>query len=90
MALVLEESSMPVILCCLCGVEIQQNAANMCVTCLRNSVDITEGINRQLTIHSCRSCGRYVTRIVSKSIVDKFCPDFLLLLGSLCSWSPKS
>ena len=51
---------MPTILCCMCGVEIQQNAANMCVTCLRESVDITEGISRQLTIHSCRSCKRFL------------------------------
>ena len=51
---------MPTILCCLCGVEIQQNPANMCVTCLRQSVDITDGIARQLTIHSCRSCNRFL------------------------------
>jgi len=48
------------VLCCLCSVEIQQNPANMCVSCLRQNVDITEGINRQLTIHSCRGCGRFL------------------------------
>ncbi len=54
----MDSSNMPVILCCLCGVEIHQNPSNMCVSCLRSSVDITEGLNRSLTIHSCRSCGR--------------------------------
>ena len=32
----------------------------MCVACLREHVDITEGIPRQLTIHSCRSCQRFL------------------------------
>lgn len=48
------------ILCCICSVEIQQNPANMCVACLRQNCDITEGILRQLTIHSCRGCGRFL------------------------------
>ena len=48
------------ILCCMCSVEIQQNPANMCVACLRQNCDITEGILRQLTIHSCRGCGRFL------------------------------
>ena len=48
------------ILCCMCSIEIQQNPANMCVSCLRQNVDITEGILRQLTIHSCRGCGRFL------------------------------
>ena len=49
---------MPTILCCMCGIDILQNPSNMCVTCLRASVDITAGIPRQLTIHSCRTCER--------------------------------
>ena len=48
------------ILCCICSVSIQQNPANMCVNCLRNNVDITEGINRSMVIHSCRSCKRFL------------------------------
>ena len=32
----------------------------MCVNCLRQNVDITEGINRSMIIHSCRSCGRFL------------------------------
>ena len=46
------------ILCCICGIEIKQNPVNMCMNCIRDQHDITEGINKQLTIHSCRSCNR--------------------------------
>ena len=48
------------VVCCVCGCEIQQNPANMCVSCLRENVDITSGINKELTIHSCRSCNRWL------------------------------
>lgn len=48
------------ILCCSCSVPIEQNALSMCVNCLRHEVDITDGINRQMVIHSCRSCGRFL------------------------------
>jgi nonsense-mediated mRNA decay protein 3 len=48
------------ILCCLCGVNIQPNPTNMCVGCLRNQVDITEGIQKQVTITYCKDCGRYL------------------------------
>eukprot|EP00002_Diphylleia_rotans_P017623 TRINITY_DN3421_c0_g1_i2.p1 TRINITY_DN3421_c0_g1~~TRINITY_DN3421_c0_g1_i2.p1 ORF type:complete len:519 (-),score=103.14 TRINITY_DN3421_c0_g1_i2:529-2085(-) len=47
------------ILCCLCGVQIQANPARMCVNCIRNQVDITEGIPKQLNVQYCRNCGRY-------------------------------
>ena len=49
---------MPDMLCCMCGVEIQYNAANMCVSCLTNQVNIADGLRTQLTIHSCRNCAR--------------------------------
>ncbi|KAI9280698.1 NMD3 family-domain-containing protein [Sporodiniella umbellata] len=32
----------------------------MCVNCIRNEVDITEGIPKQGTIHFCRNCERYL------------------------------
>lgn len=51
---------MACILCCMCGVQIQQNPANMCMNCLRDNFDITEGITKQLTIHSCRTCTRFL------------------------------
>ena len=53
------QGEMPVILCCMCGIEIQHNATNMCVACLRSSVDITEELTRSITIHSCRTCKRF-------------------------------
>jgi len=33
----------------------------MCVTCIRGQIDITEGIPKQVTIHWCRKCGRYLS-----------------------------
>ena len=48
------------IVCCVCSINIDPNPSNMCVSCLRNNVDITEGINRQMMIYSCRSCGRFL------------------------------
>ncbi|CAO3591254.1 unnamed protein product [Absidia cylindrospora] len=32
----------------------------MCVNCIRNEVDITDGIPKHLTIHFCKSCERYL------------------------------
>jgi len=52
--------TLPKILCCLCGVEIDANPANMCVNCLRGQVDITEGIPKQIIMHQCRGCLRYL------------------------------
>jgi len=51
---------LPTLLCCICGVEIEHNPCNMCVSCLKDKVDITEDINKTLTIHSCRNCGRWL------------------------------
>jgi len=48
------------ILCCICGTNIEPNASNMCVTCIRGQVDITEGIPKNIIIHSCKHCGRYL------------------------------
>lgn len=48
------------ILCCECGVLIESNPANMCVTCLRNHVDITEGIPKAAVLYFCRNCERYL------------------------------
>eukprot|EP00461_Guttulinopsis_vulgaris_P002032 UN02033 len=49
----------PLILCCMCGIQIESNPANMCSACLQSRVDITEGIPKQITIFWCRNCGRY-------------------------------
>ncbi|CDS10222.1 hypothetical protein LRAMOSA02898 [Lichtheimia ramosa] len=48
------------ILCPGCGAPTPPNAANMCVNCIRNEVDITEGIPKQVHIHFCRNCERYL------------------------------
>jgi len=48
------------ILCCLCGSNIKPNSANMCDQCLQTQVDITEGIPKQVIIHHCRGCERFL------------------------------
>ncbi|XP_066565468.1 60S ribosomal export protein NMD3 [Amia ocellicauda] len=48
------------ILCCECGIPIAPNPANMCVACLRTQVDITEGIPKQVSVHFCKQCERYL------------------------------
>lgn len=48
------------ILCCQCGTEIEPNASNMCVSCIRTQVDITEGIPKQAVLYFCRNCNRYL------------------------------
>ncbi|OAD56654.1 60S ribosomal export protein NMD3 [Eufriesea mexicana] len=48
------------ILCCICGINIEPNPANMCVACLRTQVDVTENIPKQATIHFCKGCERYL------------------------------
>ena len=52
-------STLPDILCCVCSTVIKANAANMCVSCLKNQVNITEGITKEVTMHQCRGCLRY-------------------------------
>ncbi|KDD75562.1 NMD3 nonsense mediated mRNA decay protein, partial [Helicosporidium sp. ATCC 50920] len=47
-------------LCCLCGVGIPPNPANMCVNCMRTQVDITSGIQKQVTVLWCKACARYL------------------------------
>ena len=32
----------------------------MCINCIRNQVDITEGIPKQININFCRNCERYL------------------------------
>ncbi|SCV74009.1 BQ2448_6441 [Microbotryum intermedium] len=49
------------VLCADCGTPIEPNNANLCVNCLRNAVDITEGIPKQTTINFCKGCDRYLS-----------------------------
>lgn len=46
--------------CCECGVPIQSNSHNMCLKCLREHVDITAGICKQVELQYCRSCERFL------------------------------
>uniref|UniRef100_A0A1D1XGH5 60S ribosomal export protein NMD3 n=1 Tax=Anthurium amnicola TaxID=1678845 RepID=A0A1D1XGH5_9ARAE len=48
------------VLCCMCGIPMEPNAANMCVKCLRSRVDITEGLQKHVTIIHCPECGTYL------------------------------
>jgi nonsense-mediated mRNA decay protein 3 len=48
------------ILCCQCGIAIEPNSANMCLSCIRTQVDISEGIPKQLAIQFCRNCERFL------------------------------
>ncbi|KAK9012567.1 hypothetical protein V6N11_040612 [Hibiscus sabdariffa] len=48
------------VLCCKCGILMTPNPANMCVTCLRSEVDITEGLRKHVTIMHCPECNSYL------------------------------
>ncbi|KAF5386529.1 hypothetical protein D9757_005910 [Collybiopsis confluens] len=47
------------VLCADCGTPIVPNSANLCVACLRNTVDVTEGIPKQASLSFCRNCERF-------------------------------
>lgn len=48
------------VLCCICGVPMSPNPANMCVSCLRSRVDITEGLPRHAYLVYCPECRSYL------------------------------
>ncbi|KAG6416900.1 hypothetical protein SASPL_124341 [Salvia splendens] len=48
------------VLCCKCGITMQPNAANMCTRCLQTEIDITEGLQKQVTIVHCPECNKYL------------------------------
>ncbi|KAJ7599357.1 NMD3 family-domain-containing protein [Mycena floridula] len=48
------------VLCADCGTPIVPNSANLCVACLRNTVDVTEGIPKQASVSFCRNCERFL------------------------------
>ncbi|RWW21997.1 hypothetical protein GW17_00013825 [Ensete ventricosum] len=45
------------VLCCICGVAMPPNPANMCV---RSQVDITEGLTRHAAVIHCPECRSYL------------------------------
>jgi len=50
----------PNVLCCECGVSIPPNPTGMCISCLRQSVDVTEGISTNVSVYQCRNCQRWL------------------------------
>lgn len=55
------------ILCCNCGAPIDgtTSAGALCYDCIKLTVDISEGIQREAVLHSCRDCDRYVLETAS-------------------------
>ncbi|KAL7147255.1 hypothetical protein ABFS83_06G096300 [Erythranthe nasuta] len=54
------QSTIGSVLCCKCGILMQPNAANMCAKCLRSEIDITEGLQKSVTIIHCPECDTYL------------------------------
>lgn len=42
------QATMGHVLCCMCGCSIPSNPSNMCISCIRSQVDITEGVQKQV------------------------------------------
>ena len=51
------------ILCCNCGAAIDgtSSAGALCYDCIKLTVDISEGIQREAVLHSCRDCERWLS-----------------------------
>ena len=50
------------ILCCNCGAPIDgtKSAGALCYDCVKLTVDVSEGIQREATLHTCRDCERWM------------------------------
>ena len=50
------------ILCCNCGAPIDgtSSAGALCYDCIKLTVDISEGVQREATLHICRDCERWL------------------------------
>ncbi|VFQ95066.1 unnamed protein product [Cuscuta campestris] len=46
--------------CCKCGVPMQPNDVNMCDSCFYSEVDLTEGLQKHVTITFCPDCVSYL------------------------------
>eukprot|EP00903_Cladosiphon_okamuranus_P022089 g20312.t1 len=69
------------ILCCLCGRSIQPNGANMCGACLKEQVDVTEGIPKKgLVVIQCRRCLKWLTKNEHWSTFELESAPFLALV----------
>jgi len=51
------------VLCCNCGAPIDgtTSAGALCYDCIKLTVDISEGIQREATLHICRDCDRWLS-----------------------------
>lgn len=58
-----KQTNAATILCCNCGVPIDGTAAAgaLCFDCVKLSVDASEGIQREATLHTCRDCERWLS-----------------------------
>lgn len=50
----------PQVLCCVCGTGIDPNPANMCINCIRGTVDVTASLPGEAAVSWCRVCDRYL------------------------------
>lgn len=50
------------ILCCNCGAPIDgtSSAGALCYDCIKSTVDISQGIQREATLHFCKDCDRWL------------------------------
>ncbi|KAK0621655.1 NMD3 family-domain-containing protein [Bombardia bombarda] len=50
------------ILCCNCGAPIDgtASAGALCYDCIKSTIDISAGIQREATLHTCRDCDRWL------------------------------
>lgn len=46
--------------CCLCGTLLPDATTTTCLNCLRTQVDITEALQKQVSLQFCRQCSRYL------------------------------
>lgn len=53
---------LPTILCCNCGAAIDgtTSAGALCYDCIKLTVDVSEGIQREAVVHCCRDCERWL------------------------------
>lgn len=55
------------------------NGANTCLMCLKASIDITEDIEKQITVYHCKECNRY-RRIPKWTVLEPESPQLLTFL----------
>ncbi|KAF9257819.1 NMD3-domain-containing protein [Marasmius fiardii PR-910] len=67
------------VLCADCGTPIVPNSANLCVSCLRNTIDVTEGIPKQSSVAYCRNCERFLTPPHAWVIAKPESPELLAI-----------